>query len=170
MISRSLEYLHTLGIPAPKPSRRGDYQSIPPFIVEGTEMPDVSDKVKEIGYCEYNIMVNKEPDILGLYDNDDQLLEAYKRPDYRNFIVGCLSSPDSKNNYILLQDCCLSMIHFTPECLTVVSRSLDFTKAKYSDIYITWLFKEATGAKSWRFIALNPHEYVDRSKKAVRNE
>lgn len=150
-------------------SKRGQYEVMDPYEISGVEPPKLSKRAEAIAISEYEILVHKARDINNLYENDGHLIDAYKRSDYKAFINRCITNNTSKNNCLHIIGGCLSLIHFTPECLTVVSRSMDYDKAHVTDAYIAYLFMKATGAKSWKLISLNPHRYLDKTQIARRD-
>lgn len=150
-------------------SKRGEYIQLHAFVITDIVNPDFHLKNKRIENAEFSLILDGKiydaETINYLYENDDELLAAYKRLRIRRF-ADC--NKKSRNNVICEPKCCLAYWQINCDELSVVSRSLDMCRAGLSDVVVVNQAACLLGCKQFNITVVSPHIYMDKTKIARR--
>lgn len=152
---------------------RGECTVIDDFVVMDDVRPDWHMKNRELEDAEYNLImhgIEQTPEWKAkLYENDEQLYQAYK-----SLMVASLTTNgkrrNSRKNIIFNRKCCLCYWQLRGNTLRVVSRSWDIQRAGISDLIIVNRAAAELGCKRFMLYSFCGHVYTNRDTIARRKD
>lgn len=152
-------------------SSRGECQVGEQLFISDNVLPDWHLNNKALEDAEFNLMFNgidMSPEWKAkLYENDDNLYDAYKSLNLRTLATNG-NRRFSRRNIYFNKECCLCFWQLHGNELYVISRSLDVLHAGKSDLVLVNRVANELGCNKWLLVCLCPHVYNDRTKIARR--